>query len=372
MNTAKRALAALGVVVLAAFTCIRVMQRMRATPAARSSRYCSESRDRYPTSEGHNHACPDEYAAFRGSTAQCIDACFTQGELDQAVHNACLAHCGASFRAPLPHRGDSFERAIPSGEAVRAIVGTATDDAWALGAGVYHYDGVSWSAVETPVRQVAAISAPEWNDVWIVGDKSRVAHFNGKKWTEVAVDTNREWWSLRAVFAWPSGEVWIADDKQVTQFDGKKWSKIGELPLGIDVKAMWGAHPRDVWFATAYAPIHWDGQKWDVAPPLDEPMHAIAGTTSKNIWMVGAHGAVAHWDGKAWTMQRLAGAPDLTGVATTRAHRAVAVGDGAIASFDGSWRFTPVSECYAAVFAFPFTDDVVLGGNLGARVIHVH
>jgi photosystem II stability/assembly factor-like uncharacterized protein len=128
-------------------------------------------------------------------SAQQVAACHPAGE--QAVFGTDDRGTAVSAMAsPTPH-------------IINAIVGTAANDAWAVGAAgtVLHWDGTGWTAVNAgtnaTLNDVAPISA---NDVWIVGANGTLIHFDGTTWTPLSVTSQ----TLYGAWPDPPGKVFVA------------------------------------------------------------------------------------------------------------------------------------------------------------------
>lgn len=102
---------------------------------------------------------------------------------------------------------------------LHGVWASAPDDVWAVGSeGTvrrYRGSGVLFdSAPEVPVNvTLRAITGTAPDDVWAVGDGAVVVHFDGVKWTRIAVaglGTLRP--DLYAVFSAERGRVWVAGD----------------------------------------------------------------------------------------------------------------------------------------------------------------
>lgn len=245
------------------------------------------------------------------------------------------AAAGTSVRAP--------DRLGPlAGPQRHSTAGTLYDvsasssrDAWAVGTFrgdsrgplAAHWDGQSWSVIDTPLidagllefHGVTAVSA---DDVWAVGlygdlpdYHPLVEHWDGSTWTQVeAPDYDGQSTSLSGVSAVASDDVWAignADDGQaVTEhWDGASWT-VTALPTtsGLDVSAV--SHT-NVWTASAQTLAHWNGRHWRATE--GGPSYAsISASAADDVWAVGRllDGSVAalHWDGSTWTPTIVPGA----------------------------------------------------------------
>jgi hypothetical protein len=113
----------------------------------------------------------------------------------------------------------------------KAIAATSETDAWAVGGGVEHWNGVGWTKVHLglPAKwfpNLRSVSAVGPNDVWAVGQMSRVnssnhvvnqgilaAHWNGTTWTRRPTPNLHAGFSeLRGISTLPNGDAWAVGD----------------------------------------------------------------------------------------------------------------------------------------------------------------
>lgn len=78
-------------------------------------------------------------------------------------------------------------------------------------------------------------------------------------------------------------------------------------PVDTGLGAIWGASARDVWAVGASGAIlHFDGAAWSdaspVSPRIAADLLAIRGLSPRNVWAVGRDGLAAHFDGDVWSI----------------------------------------------------------------------
>ena len=171
------------------------------------------------------------------------------------------------------------------------------DDIWAVGlASGYgdggattvplaaHWDGDSWTDVEVPrvanrhheLRDVVAISS---NDVWAVGDYRNVAgafhavtyHWDGSSWSHV--DSPLEQMGgdsgLDDVAATGPNDVWalggvLQGGVILMHWDGSQWSLMPPPPNSGG--SLLAVGPNDLWVSGWNGYWHWDGSTWTEVP----------------------------------------------------------------------------------------------------------
>lgn len=123
--------------------------------------------------------------------------------------------------------------------------------------------GKMWEVVTMPTFGGGAtpnsVSAIANNDVWIVGSRGLVLHWDGTAWTQVPQPLRGLSYSLNAVTAKTNTDVWA----------------VGGADTG-------GANPPIV--------MHWDGSTWRlISVPITEPAQLFydVAVTSDEVWAVG-------------------------------------------------------------------------------------
>lgn len=158
-----------------------------------------------------------------------------------------------------------------------------------------------------------ALWAAADDDVWIVGGypedidpgftpgpdpdpTSRLTHFDGLSWTDVASPSEI---MLTAVWGSSARDVWVLDAHgKAFHYDGRSWRARPELSGA----ALGGSSATDVWFGDTREMLHWDGAKAARFPrPEGDFLISIFAFSARDVWAGGGSGALLHWDGAAWS-----------------------------------------------------------------------
>jgi hypothetical protein len=249
---------------------------------------------------------------------------------------------------PSPNRGFSW---------IYGVRARTPADAWAVGnyfeEDTYeplaeHWDGASWSIVETPdietdsiLRDVAPVSSSE---AWAVGEsntrnhptRTLVLHWDGSAWAAVpSPSPSRDPFygenALYGVAALPSGEAWAVGYRYtggyqalILRWDGVRWSPMQVPAAGYrKLTGIVARSASDLWavgydftFGRGYQPIslHWDGIAWRTVrfprvAGANAYLNDVTSTPSGDLWAAGqqlvqgvTQPLVAHWDGQAWSL----------------------------------------------------------------------
>jgi hypothetical protein len=172
-------------------------------------------------------------------------------------------------------RWQVVQRGLPG--ALLSVWGTSSEDVWAVGADardgsgptVLHFDGATWSRIETG---------------------------------EAAGDL---WW----VFGFDGGPIFMGGaGGMILRYEGGSFTRMS-TPGTETVFGLWGADPSDMWAvggaSDSTGGFAWrlDGETWieEASLPADVPTDAavwkIYGERSDDAWLVGSNGVALHWDG---------------------------------------------------------------------------
>ncbi len=233
---------------------------------------------------------------------------------------------------------------------------------------IEHFDGAQWSLVPSPqlgsgveLNGIQAISA---TDVYAVGDSHAdsqqpnplLEHYDGVQWSLVPLPRLKNGLTgrLRGIAIISDSDIWVTGDSGgvvptalvAMHFNGQKWSvvavpvpsngKVHDVGFGKGVTAI---ATDDVWAVGAFTSLasgveqtlteHWNGQAWKVVPSANAgsgSANLLAGVTAvsaNDVWASGqtddtnAFGLVnliEHWDGTRWTISPVAGGNGFAGL----------------------------------------------------------
>lgn len=191
-----------------------------------------------------------------------------------------------------------------------AVFARTASDVWAVGSRglVLHFDGTAWTQMSANTSQdLHGIWMASASDGWLVGSGGVVRRWNGSTWATVASSTTKE---LRGVYGLSASSVWIVGDTASRYWNGSSLVSAALSTPSLDrvfaasASAVFAIGEGRVWkLATAT----WSAQT-DSAPILSSySLYGIAGTAT-SVYAAGRSHSLAssadliyHWDGDTWT-----------------------------------------------------------------------
>lgn len=209
--------------------------------------------------------------------------------------------------------GWCWYNALPQGNFILGIWGTAANNIWAVGYGgtFLRYDGNSWQVVPTEATDdLFAVRGSSASDIWAVGRSGALWRYNGSSWTksgQSGVITNvniNGLWNSAANDYFAVGRMGT-----ILHFDGTSWAK---TQSGTDdLTGVFGFAPNDVWaIGDNGRLVHFDGTSWTASPQsgvlTTEYLASIWGSASNDIYASGGNNVLLHYNGTTWSQVTLA------------------------------------------------------------------
>jgi photosystem II stability/assembly factor-like uncharacterized protein len=199
---------------------------------------------------------------------------------------------------------NSHDEQIPKEvrEDVMNIWGTSDADLFAVGqAGlILHYDGKTWSRMESGTSQVLHdIAGVSPQDVFVVGLNGTLLHYDRQAWKPVEFKIES---SLYGIWVASASDVFaVGDNGTILHYDGKLWRQMssGTNDGLLDV---WGSDGSDVYAVGVGGTIlHYDGKSWSrVALPIKVRLRSVSGVSKARVYAVGDEGTIVQFDGQNW------------------------------------------------------------------------
>jgi hypothetical protein len=205
------------------------------------------------------------------------------------------------------------------------IWGTSKTDVWAVGdkGVIVHYDGHEWTSYESGtdlcLRSVYGFGK---DDVWIVGGESRnssnddvlaedergiILHFDGQSWSEV---TNDEIGPLKAIWGLSSNEIYVGGrdlgkegQGLLMHYNGDVWERLDlQDSKFYSCRDLWGSDDGRIWMATGKEVLHFDNSGWTVLLPESfGQTTTVWGTSKDDVWVGHCLGEISHGDSETMT-----------------------------------------------------------------------
>jgi hypothetical protein len=236
--------------------------------------------------------------------------------------------------------------------------GSSATDVWVVGGDprdgtgplVYHYDGASWTKLDTGLRSVDLwwVTGIAGGPVFMSGSGGTILKYqNGtfEKLTTPGTFIVFGMWGAAPDDVWAVGGS-FGGNGFIWRYNGTAWTAFPDVPPDISSQGTcWKVNGRsasDVWIsATSGTTLHWNGatlERMDV--PVEASLLSVAGNSKRFVTVGGGtNGVLYENDGSGWRSALPTGGPKLTGVAVSE-DQAYAVGEfGSVLKRggDGSW-----------------------------------
>lgn len=207
-------------------------------------------------------------------------------------------------------------------------LGSGPAGLFAVGAGgiIQQRVGGAWRSPSNfgAIDNLSGVHGTAADDVWVVGQSGRTAHFDGQSWTYDALGgTNNT--HLSAVFASSRDVVWVADQSgQLIRRAGGTWSSVANID-NTTFYGVWASSETDAWAVGGEngdsALLHkTQGGSTPYAMPGGGTLRAVAGLSATDVWAVGDRGVILHWDGSTWS-------PEVSGTTSNLLTIAISAGE---------------------------------------------
>lgn len=180
---------------------------------------------------------------------------------------------------------------------VTSLWGTTTSNLYASsGAGNVRFDGNSWSIVPGLDTHSGSFSGVSDKDVWFAASgHGQLAHFDGTTWTNhwnrVPADVQKTPTDgPYGVFATGVDDVWAMGRRRtVMHYDGSAWRTVPgpQDEWGCDLTQGWASSKKNAWLVGKGGCVfHWDGAAWEKIPSgVTDDIYSIHGSDAEHVWM---------------------------------------------------------------------------------------
>ncbi len=274
-------------------------------------------------------ACVPLTCAARGASCGSIDdGC---GGTVDCGGCAGLATCGGQgidqvCALPVDDRACSdgwcWEAPAPFAFDPTSVFARTATDVWAVGerGAVLHYDGSHWRAVAAnTTADIQDIWMASESDGWLVGDGGVIRRWNGTAWSAVASNTTA---NLYGVWGTAADSVWIVGDAVSKHWTGTSLAIAAlSTPTLVDVFAT-GSNVFAVGGGFVWQLVlgSWSKQTGDAPYFTSYSLSCIAGTATEAYALGREHSITAgedlgyHWSGQGWTHHADPGDPEWAAV----------------------------------------------------------
>ncbi|QTA83005.1 CalX-like domain-containing protein [Desulfonema limicola] len=184
---------------------------------------------------------------------------------------------------------------------LRDIWGSSGSDVFAVGDRglIMHFDGIEWKQMASSTeKNLEGIWGSSGSDVFAAGSNGTILHYNGISWRQMDARTQND---LTKIWGSSGANVFVSGDKgTILHYDGTGW-----VPMitnnNKNIYNLWGISDADVFAVGGNGAIlHYNGSQWF---PMDSGtamnIFSIWGTTGSDILAAGIN-TLLHYNGRNW------------------------------------------------------------------------
>lgn len=257
------------------------------------------------------------------------------------------------------------------------------NDVWASGpkdayastyAGTFHYDGATWTKIDSILGGVmwgiGPVGATNTIDVFQAIDPT-VRHYNSiaGTWTTMTMPSSMSGDSILCMSGTAANDVWIGTDQGNVAHYTTSWQVSYTDPVAAGISGIWARTANDIWTVGDGGIHHYTGTWSTVDSTVG--LSAIWGTSATNIYAVGNAGLAMHYDGTAWTRFSLPVTGNLLRIYGTGPNDIFVGGQNALLHFNGTlWeRMTTLTDASSqdiVTAIWPTQHELLVGGFDGS------
>ena len=203
-------------------------------------------------------------------------------------------------------------------EHLNGVWGSSGSDVFAVGGTILHYDGSSWSSMESGfIGTFISIWGISGSDVFAITNPGLpsvtcIYHYDGSEWAEMSCDSV----SLKDIWAISSTGIFtVGNDYDLLvswrwgyflQYDGTAWNPVisdfPEFPiiLGLPLFSIWGISGTDIFLGGYHGMHHYVGTSDLIFIPCDGASSYIKdiwGSSGTDVFALGPEGTIFHFNG---------------------------------------------------------------------------
>ena len=258
---------------------------------------------------------------------------------------------GIVFRPLCPADGWCWEHPLPQGNALRAVHGSGPNDVWAVGdrGTILHFDGAAWNPVPSGVLdRLTGVWAAGPSEAWVSGTNGAILRWDGSSWAPAGQPSTLA--TASAVAGWvdtagvtPRTTVWFADGSSPAKVSAGTWSRDPAANPSFSILSLWTDATGGLWAGGVGGAIGvLRGIAWTrFGTGSSNRFQAVGGDPAGNIWAVSDFAEIARVDSRGVPSTFPSGAPGaLNAVHAFSAGDAwIAGAAGTVLRFDGaSWQ----------------------------------
>ena len=219
-----------------------------------------------------------------------------------SIYNAYASNNLPEFTTPTPSY--EWKNPLPSGNEINDVWCSSSSNVYAVGdkGHIIHYNGSSWSEIESETTEsLEGIWGSSATDIFVVGYRKTILHYDGSSWSTMMSDSSG---GFLAVHGSSANNVYaVGYSGAIYHYDGSTWTEMTSNTSDY-LYGVWANSTNDVFAVGSPGTImHYNGSTWSaMTSGTTNALYGIFGTSGNNVYAVGSSGTVIQYNGSSWSI----------------------------------------------------------------------
>jgi photosystem II stability/assembly factor-like uncharacterized protein/sugar lactone lactonase YvrE len=191
---------------------------------------------------------------------------------------------------------------------LHGVWSTSPSDVYIVGrrGTILHFNGTDWQNIPPPSRRTLySIWGSDADNIFAVGQRGTIVHYDGSAWTLMPSSTHKSLYAVRGTSA--SDVYAVGSGGTILHYDGSQWRRMTS-PNRRHLYGVWGSAETG-FFAVGHRGtiLHYNGTAWqEMQAPTANHLYDVWGVPATgNIYAVGRNGIILHYPGSTagWEQQ---------------------------------------------------------------------
>jgi hypothetical protein len=203
------------------------------------------------------------------------------------------------MRIPFLFQGDSFYNPI------YAVFAFGADDIWFGIGNLIHWDGTKYWSIGISLvfpSLVNKIWGSSSNNLYVVGNNGKIAHYNGTLWSRIESGTGLNIGDIWGIEDGKGGyNKYVAADNAMLKIDADNNLSSIDAEPGHSLGSVWCTINRLIYTTGGYGLALYKNYNWEkIDEPVTSTIRVVRGQNHNDVYGLGMPGIIIHFNGYTW------------------------------------------------------------------------